>query len=324
MENKIQDIFLELLRAGLWGKTPSLSCPLHQDAVAKIFTLAQQQTVIGIIADGISFLPVYQRPKNNQLLEWLAYVIKIEKNNSLINEKCDEIALLFQKFNISPIMIKGQGVASLYLNPLHRQCGDIDLYIGDGYKTACCIANKWKKNQSNIVSEHSSFSYHDFRLEIHKHLTHSHILPLTRRLDRWLVNEIKKTDKHFKKMLIPNDEFNCIFVFYHLFHHFMGSGLGFRQLCDWCMCLSKYGKNLDTDELRDKLYSFGMLHSWKVFGYIAVNYLGLNQECMPLYEEYPKCKAEKIIDLIFADGNFGHYSIKRHYSNVYIIQKIYS
>lgn len=67
-----------------------------------------------------------------------------------------------------------------------------------------------------------------------------------------------------------------------------------------------------------------MLHSWKAFGYIVVNYLGLNQSFMPLYEAYPQKKAERIINLIFEEGNFGHHSSKSHYSHIYLLRKLYS
>ena len=87
-------------------------------------------------------------------------------------------------------------------------------------------------------------------------------------------------------------------------------GVGFRQLCDWAMFLHTYHKSIDTAELSKKLKEFHMESVWKEFGIIAVAILGLPADELPLAPANlePTRKTGKILDDIFASGNFGKYN----------------
>ena len=128
-------------------------------------------------------------------------------------------------------------------------------------------------------------------------------------------------------MLVPDEMLNVIFVFQHFFHHFMTSGAGLRQLCDWALCLKafrfKYGTERDV-ELENLLKSFNLLKPWQGFGNIVVDYIGLPKSMMPLYEPWEQHKVDQMLDHIFDEGNFGQYSTKKHYSSRYLVRKWYS
>ncbi|MDE6396205.1 MAG: hypothetical protein K2K84_02925, partial [Muribaculaceae bacterium] len=58
----------------------------------------------------------------------------------------------------------------------------------------------------------------------------------------------------------------------------------------------------------DNLRRFGLTKGWKLFACIAVNYLGVPPEKMPLYDPAFYAKSERIFDEILQNGNFGYYS----------------
>lgn len=77
------------------------------------------------------------RPKF--LMQWIAMGLALEKRNQLLNVRCKEITKISNGLGLCSCVLKGQGVAMLYPNPLRRQNGDIDLWVegnrGDIYKT---------------------------------------------------------------------------------------------------------------------------------------------------------------------------------------------
>ena len=54
---KNYQIFLELLRSGLWGVSPDLSLFDATIEWWKVLEVGQEQTVVGVLTDGIAMLP---------------------------------------------------------------------------------------------------------------------------------------------------------------------------------------------------------------------------------------------------------------------------
>lgn len=50
-----------------------------------------------------------------------------------------------------------------------------------------------------------------------------------------------------------------------------------------------------------------MLRAWKIFGYIAVDTLGLPTDFFPFYERREE-QGEKVLERIYQGGNFGFYN----------------
>ena len=65
---------------------------------------------------------------------------------------------------------------------------------------------------------------------------------------------------------------------------------------------------IDIQQLEKDLRSFGLLKIWKIFAYVAVNFLGLPEDECPLYDAAAKSSAEKAMGIVWTDGNFGRYS----------------
>src|SRR5574344_280847 len=122
----------------------------------------------------------------------------------------------------------------------------------------------------------------------------------------------------------PPPQFDAVFLFSHLFHHYLSGGIGLRQLCDWVRFLYVHKNEIDTTQLGTELKKTGLLRAWKIFGYIAVDTLGLPTDFFPFYERREE-QGEKVLERIYQGGNFGFYSEdKKNRPRSYIVGKIYS
>ena len=109
-------------------------------------------------------------------------------------------------------------------------------------------------------------------------------------------------------VFLPAPDEDVVLVFTHILEHFFVGGVGLRQLCDWCRLLWTYREQIDVPLLESRLRRMGLMPEWKGFAALAVGYLGMPADAMPLYSDAPKYrrKADRICRLVLQTGNMGH------------------
>ena len=119
--------FLELLKAGLWeGKAaPAL---FEQADWEKILTIAEHQTMAGVVGEAIMSLPEECVPSDWRM-RVIAKLVRIEDLNKKMNEFLPVLFRRLRKQGWKVWLLKGQGVGRCYPNPLRRQSGDIDVFF---------------------------------------------------------------------------------------------------------------------------------------------------------------------------------------------------
>lgn len=312
--------FFALMRSGLWGK------PINGDLFSEvvdwdsILKMASMQTVIGVLFDGISVMPQELQAPSAVMRKLYQSVLRIEQSHELMSRTLAKIVPPLQEEGISPILLKGQGVAQNYANPLRRQCGDIDLYVGknDCGKAKGILLGIGAESETIVKSEkHENLCLFGVAIELHLLADKLRNIFVDAKFQRW-------TQKHFMgerlrtmqiatvDVKLPPVNFDALYIFIHFYQHFLLGGVGLRQLCDWAIYLHVFCKQIDREELLKDLKSFKMLRTWQIFGYIAVNYLGLEQDEFPFYSDAYKSVAKEIIsEHILQTGNFGHYDQSR-------------
>ena len=169
--NLERERFLALLRAGLWNKPtdlPSSDKPIHW---ANIMSMATRQTVIGLVANAIAQLPEAEKPDQQRIAQLQALLVCNHQAHQRLNRQLVETVSLLRENGLSPILLKGQGIAQLYSNPFLRQCGDIDLYIGleDFEKARELIEQHYGKDPKNHESvKHYHAHYQGLSIELHR------------------------------------------------------------------------------------------------------------------------------------------------------------
>ncbi len=302
------EAYLALLRAALWGT----DIPAWED-IAPVFDevleLCDGQKTRGLVFDLLlrSGYPVPAETAGR--MQQLLY--RILNTHRKLNAAIARVVSVLQEADIPCVLLKGQGVARFYPNPLLRECGDIDLYVGterleSAVKVLAPLADKV---DDQITGKHWQLWIGSSEIELHRYT----MVPESRSLIRYfkgietegLSQDLVPLNFDGVSVNIPENTFNAFYTFYHTWYHFTKSGVGFRQLCDWVRLMHVCRESIDRTRLSAMLKGMRLLGPWRLFGCIAVQDLGLPAEEFPFYDETPLSKSRRVLDLILSYGNFG-------------------
>lgn len=318
-----QRVFFNLLRAGLWGDQGAVQefkSSRIQDSVdwEKVYQLAQEQSVQGLVLQGIEEL----RAKGVELsvpkvllLQWIGEVQVIEQRNKDMNAFIADLIEKLRRNDVYAILVKGQGIAQCYEKPLWRSSGDVDLFINiDNYfRAKNLIINLSDHVDEDSIRKHLTLSINSWPVELHGTLRSG----LWGKIDV-VIDEVQQDTFLFRKyrewkngktdISLPNPDNDVIFVFTHILQHFYKGGIGLRQICDWCRLLWTYRESLNRNLLETRIRKAGIMSEWRVFASFAVDYLGISKSVMPFCQDtlINKMRAEIILSFVLKDGNFGH------------------
>lgn len=329
--------FLLLVRAGLWEQKVQ-SFDYSDIDYSTLYRLAQDQTVIGLVAGGVNHVEDVVFPKKFSLT--LARdTLQIEQRNVAMNSFINRLFDKLKNENINSLLVKGQGIAQCYERPFWRASGDIDLFLNerDYYKAKQLLsgsAESVEKEDTNLL--HMGMIINDRSLSWIVELHGSLRGRVLKRIDS-VINDVQRDtfecnqkrswNNNGINVNLPSVDNDVIIVFAHILQHFFYRGIGLRQICDWSRLLWTYRSSINRDLLGERLNKMGMMTEWKVFASLAVDYLGMPETAMPFYENSLrlKKKSQSVLDIIFETGNFGQnrdYSYFDKYS--FVIRKIIS
>lgn len=318
MDTKVTRQLLALVRAALWNSPADSRDFIGNVDWDAVNEMALRHTVGTLVATGAFSLPEELRPPKKLIQESYAYMVRNRRTHSLVNSCLVEAVAQLRKAGIEPVLLKGQAYARYYSDPTLRQCGDIDLYIGkENYALACNASRQqgWEERQNENIDPHAKHFgcyLHGVRLELHRVAAQFPSSSEGRRFSVWSRYQLSSVTRTMRVadevVTVPSPMFDTVFVFLHLYTHFIEGGGGLRQLCDWVMLLHAHAHAIDRDELKACLKDFGLLHAWRMFATIAVEHLGLPEQEFPFYTTRYRAKSEKLLNLVMRDGNFGHYS----------------
>ena len=123
LDNNTQ-AFLALVRAGLWEKDVQLSSYGDID-FKEVYRLAEEQSVVGLVAAGIEHIVDIKIPKEDAL-QFVGQSLQLEQQNTAMNHFIGVIVDKMRAAGIYTLLVKGQGIAQCYERPLWRSCGDVD------------------------------------------------------------------------------------------------------------------------------------------------------------------------------------------------------
>ena len=312
--NKNVDPFMALVRAGLWEKEVRLS-PFGEIDFDKVYRLAEEQSVVGLVAAGIEHVVDVKIPQQ-VALSFAGMTLQLEPQNLAMNNYIETLIGDLRKVDVYALLMKGQGIAQCYERPLWRYCGDIDLLLSDSnYQRAknYLLPLSSSSEPEYLSSIHLGMTINEMCVELHGSLR----CGLWRKVERGL-NGIQR-DIFFggcvrswmnerTQVFLPRADEDAVYVFAHILQHFFKGGIGLRQVCDWCRLLWTYRNSLNTGLLELRIRQMGLMTEWKTFASVAVDLLGMQAETMPLYDaaEKWKKKAQRVFAFMIETGNMGH------------------
>ena len=326
--------FFALIRSGLWGGKAA-SSPFDGGADWEaLLRLASMQSLTGIFADGAGTLPRELMPPAETARRLFVTVESIRRANRRLDAVLAELEAGLRREGIEGILLKGQGVARAYLHPELRMCGDIDLYPGkgDAYLRCCEIVRSLGESEGreDESEKHFHFNRRGCSIEIHSHVMLAADPFVNRRLQRWTdemlddPSKLRHVEINGVEVNLPPVDFDAVFILQHIANHLLKGGIGLRQLCDWSRYLHVHAAEIDRARLGNNLRTLRLMNCWQLFGWLAVNRLGLPEAEMPFYSPRHEKRALRCLRIILRKGNFGQYdkAARRNLDINFILRKM--
>lgn len=331
--DKTFSAFFTLLQVGLWGKEVR-HLPFGEIDFSAVLDLAEEQSVVGLLAAGIEHVED-GRPAKKDVLQFIGSTVQLEQRNQAMNYFIGVIVEKMREADIYTLLVKGQGVAQCYERPLWRSCGDVDFLLSkENFNKALEYLTPLAQHidREESYSRHIGMTIDPWMVELHGSLR----CGLSVRMDKG-INELQE-DCFLKgnvrtwangetSVFLPGVDNDILFTFTHFLKHFYKGGIGLRQICDWCRLLWTYREQIDVVLLEKRLKAMGLMTEWKAFAAMAVDYLGMPTEAMPLYSSEKKWsrKGDKICAFVMEVGNFGYNRDNSYYAKYpFLIRKLYS
>ena len=124
-----EEVFLELLRAGMWSRKPQV--PMGFAEWGSVVRLAKSQSVLGVVGQVMLSDEQIAAGMSQELKAKVKkFVMSNMLTHNLLNNTLIKVVSTLREGGVESVLLKGQGLARNYPQPELRQCGDIDLYIG--------------------------------------------------------------------------------------------------------------------------------------------------------------------------------------------------
>lgn len=319
-----QKILVELLRMAIAGDG-KCNCSLDGVNWMALIEELYNQTVLGLVWGELETnAAIASKLSIDDKLEFYGQARKLAERNKEVNKAVSDIVSTLNAAGINSILLKGQGCASFYSNPLYRSPGDIDLLVGkeNFYKAQECLAN------AGLVGDwihedmvHGMLACGDVTLELHKFAA---ILPdkYDKPFQEAILPCLDERYKECPRIIIDNTEvallpieLNAAFTFIHMFRHFVGYGVLFRQVCDWLLMMRRITETKDAktaeETLGKCLKDFGFLNAWKIFAQMAVECMGIPKEKVLLYEKNCSKHTQRLLEVLLKGDILDDFEINK-------------
>ena len=295
----------------------------------RLFRFCEEQTVLGVGYKELEKL-VYKGMSIPKLLKftWYAAYEQIAARNRELNTKAVEVCREYEREGFRCCLLKGQGNAAMYPDPLSRAPGDVDIFVIERSNDRKAITEYVRKRH-----EVADIRYHHIEYESDGILVEIHFTPCimnnplyNRRLQRWIYNDFKTTqinigDSQYP-ITVPTIETNIVYQLAHMMHHFFDEGLGLRQVMDYYYVLrsltpipaetpshslSREGEgNIYLNALRDTLKRLNLEKFAGAVMWVEHEVFGLEEQYFIVPAD--KWRGRTLLDEILKGGNFGQHS----------------
>lgn len=288
----------QLIAFGLFGGDnpfAALRAPLSDSQWRQLFDESRRQAVTALLYDAILMLPHAQRPSRGELFRFTSMTETIENDNrhrdNALLEFQDQV---MQPLGLSSVVVKGSSLASRYPQPLHRECGDNDLYTGSDTERLCSHLESLGIEVDRKDPRHAAFDFQNVGFEAHSYLLYHGDDP------RWGQIPFKSHLSH-----LPAEE-EAYFLAKHIEHHavFFHKPVHLRDLVDWSMMLLTEG--FDMQRLRLLKEGSDVDRFAELMSMACNSMFGLNIDCRPpegmdaadFYNIYMQCPERHKLALV--------------------------
>ena len=302
-------LFQELIQISL-GERAGFSQRLTDGEWRELYSEARRQCLVGVLLTGVERVIAAGEDKPAFLVQWIAQVMALEKRNRLLDARCRELTERFDRLGLRTCVLKGQGIAKLYPNPLRRQCGDIDLWV-EGKRDHIFEILKQNWTVGSTVVHHADVEiFDDVSVEVHFVPSFCYSPFRYSKYKRFFRRLGDRQFAHFDRQSgfsCPETGFNAVYSLMHIFHHVLHEGIGLRQMLDYYYIL-RHLERAQRPVVNTELKHLGLAKFASAVMYVEQQMFGLDAAyliCPP-----DKALGALLLSEIERSGNFGLFDVR--------------
>ncbi len=299
----VQRNFFRLLRSGTFGGHEPVE-PMSAYKWNRLYQMALMHGVAALTADGIErhrkdfFLTLSDEQKRI----WQKAIEDTETANRKINTCAAELLGTLNKEQLRPILLKGQAMAALYENPLHRTIGDIDIFFP--YSTQGRKADQWARShgteQPAEERDRMKYLWNGINIEHHHRMQRLTNPRLNRRLQNIISSEINCCDSSYvtiegtKVETLP-PTLNLLYIITRIVRYILNEGISLKQIIDLGMFLRKDGDKVDFVKLQSWLDRLRMQWMARLIGGLLVRLFSFTEDEIPFMNGHSDPSVDSVI-----------------------------
>lgn len=335
MESSQSLLLFELIQVALGVRT-SLSRTPSEEEWYLLYKMSISQAVVGLTFEGVRKLGEQNhimKPPYGLLIEWLGVSEQIKKRNKFVDSRCVDLIKFFTKAGFCSCILKGQGNALMYSNPLCRIPGDIDVWLVsqnrkcNSTKTIIDIVKRCNPTSSARYHHIDYGNFNGVEVEVHYRPMYMFNPIHNNRLQKWFIDHQEEQMKNQVPLFdsdlgipVPTVNFNRVYQLTHISCHFFIEGVGLRQLLDYYYVLqypvTENQRKLDEKNLR----YLGLYDMAAAVMYVLKKVFDLKYEQMIVPADVKR--GEFLLDEVMMAGNLGAYDIRLGQNNSQLIRNL--
>ena len=313
-----EELFLKLLSCALHSELPEARdfTGLEEASWRRIHRLAVSHAVPAFVGDRILTLPKEALPNRDMRLMIFSEIELTRRGNAYLTKALGQLQKTYEAAGLPFILLKGLSLGCFYPDAALRSGGDLDiLFHSDAdYERGNELLRKAGHklhDDSEVRYGHTAFTYGRTIVENHARAVFFDHKRHNRHFDALVQEAISSgsliTQHHgdYTIKTLPH-ELNVVYIFIHLFFHWLHWGVGFRQYSDWLLMMTKLKGQLDEEKILSMAKDLDILYPMQLFAQAAIRYLRVSPEIFPfplLHQDDPH--TEQIIRDVMYSGNFG-------------------
>ena len=313
-----EELFLKLLSCALHSELPEARdfTGLEEASWRRIHRLAASHAVPAFVGDRILTLPKEALPNRDMRLMIFSEIELTRRGNAYLTKALGQLQKTYEAAGLPFILLKGLSLGCFYPDASLRSGGDLDVlfYSDADYERGNELLRKAGHklhDDSEVRYGHTAFTYGRTIVENHARAVFFDHKRHNRRFDALIQEAISSgsliTQHHgdYTIKTLPH-ELNVVYIFIHLFFHWLHWGVGFRQYSDWLLMMMRLKDQLDEEKILSMAKDLDILYPMQLFAQAAIRYLRVSPEIFPfplLSEDDPH--TEQIIRDVMHSGNFG-------------------
>ena len=313
-----EELFLKLLSCALHSELPEARdfTGLEEASWRRIHRLAASHAVPAFVGDRILTLPKEALPNRDMRLMIFSEIELTRRGNAYLTKALGQLQKTYEAAGLPFILLKGLSLGCFYPDAALRSGGDLDvLFHSDAdYERGNELLRKAGHklhDDSEVRYGHTAFTYGRTIVENHARAVFFDHKRHNRRFDALIQEAISSgsliTQHHgdYTIQTLPH-ELNVVYIFIHLFFHWLHWGVGFRQYSDWLLMMTRLKGQLDEEKILSMAKDLDILYPMQLFAQAAIRYLRVSPEIFPfplLLQD--DLHTEQIIRDVMHSGNFG-------------------